>query len=187
MTGTPAPPIEPVEIAAGRLQLRPPSPADASDALLMLRDPDVAQWNAGPARLDLDEVQAWCLRGADWSDGTHATFSVLDATSGRLLGNVSVHQVDHAQRDAAIGYRVAPWARGQGVATDAVSAATRWAFGALGLVRIEIAHAVANPASCRVALKAGFPLEGTMRQAYVYGDGTRHDEHLHARLVTDAS
>jgi RimJ/RimL family protein N-acetyltransferase len=177
--------LEHVEIAAGRLQLRPPSPDDAADALLMLRDPEVALWNPGPPRLDLDEARAWCARGADWSDGTHATFSVHDATSGRLLGNVSVHQIDRAQRDAEIGYRVAPWARGQGVASDAVSAATRWAFGALGLVRIELAHAVANPASCRVAEKAGFLLEGTLRQAFVYGDGTRQDEHLHARLVTD--
>jgi RimJ/RimL family protein N-acetyltransferase len=151
----------------------------------MLSDPEVARWNPGPAPLDLDAARAWCARGADWSDGTHATFSVLDATSGRLVGNVSVHQVDHRQQDAEIGYRVAPWARGQGVATDAVSAATRWAFGALDLVRIEIAHAVANPASCRVALKAGFPLEGNLRQAFVYGDGTRHDEHLHARLASD--
>jgi RimJ/RimL family protein N-acetyltransferase len=185
MTDTSSSPIETVEIAAGRLQLRPPTNADAPDTLLMLRDPDVARWNPGPARVDLDEVTAWCARQADWTDGTHATFSVLDATSGRLLGNVSLHQIDHRQQDAEIGYRVAPWARSQGVATDAVAAAARWAFGALDLVRIEIAHAVANPASCRVALKAGFPLEGTLRQAYVYGDGVRHDEHLHARLATD--
>jgi RimJ/RimL family protein N-acetyltransferase len=109
---------------------------------------------------------------------------VLDATTGRLLGNVSLHKIDHEQRDAEIGYRVAPWARGQGVATDSVAAATRWAFGALDLVRIELAHAVANPASCRVAEKAGYQLEGTLRQSFVYA-GIRQDEHLHARLVTD--
>lgn len=177
--------IDHVEIAAGSLQLRPPGPRDAEDALLLLTDPDVALWNPGPDRLDLDEARAWCERGADWSDGTHATFSVLDATSGRLLGNVSLHKIDHVGGDAEIGYRVAPWARGRGVATDAVAAVARWAFGALGLVRIELGHAVANPASCRVAEKAGFRLEGTLRQAFVYGDGQRYDEHLHARLATD--
>jgi RimJ/RimL family protein N-acetyltransferase len=179
--------IEPVEIAAGRLQLRPPTEAEAPDALLMLRDPDVVRWNPGPAlhQLDLDEARAWCRRGADWSSGTHATFSALDATSGRLLGNVSLHKIDLEQQDAEIGYRVAPWARGVGVGTTAVAAATRWAFGALDLVRIELRHSLANPASCRVAVKAGYLLEGTLRQAYVYGDGVRHDEHLHARLSDD--
>ena len=177
--------IEHVEIAAGRLQLRPPSEADAAEALAMLRDPDIAQWNPGPDKLDLDGVRAWCLRGADWSDGSHATFAVLDATTGGLLGNVSLHEVDRAQQDAEIGYRTAPWARNRGVAADGVAAVARWAFAAVGLVRIEIRHAVVNLASCRVAEKAGFPCEGTLRQAYVYGDGMRYDDHLHARLSSD--
>jgi RimJ/RimL family protein N-acetyltransferase len=179
--------IEHVEIAAGRLQLRPPTVGEAADALTMLLDPDVAQWNPGPppAELDLDEARAWCRRGADWSDGTHVTLSVLDATTGRLLGNVSLHKIDREQQDAEIGYRVAPWARGRGVASGSVAAATRWAFGALDLVRVEAFHAVANPGSCRVAEKAGYLLEGTLRQSFVYGDGVRHDEHLHARLASD--
>jgi RimJ/RimL family protein N-acetyltransferase len=45
---------------------------------------------------------------------------------------------------------------------------------------------VANPASCRVAEKAGFRLEGTMRASFRAEDGQRYDEHLHARLATDA-
>ena len=48
-------------------------------------------------------------------------------------------------------------------------------------VRGDHYHAVANPASCKVALRAGFPLEGLLRQSFVYGDGQRYDEHLHAR------
>jgi hypothetical protein len=36
-----------------------------------------------------------------------------------------------------------------------------------------------------VALKAGYPVEGTLRQSYIYGDGRRYDEHLHARLASD--
>lgn len=183
---SPQPVLEPVEIAAGRLQLRPPAEADAADALLMLQDPDVRRWNPGPDSLDLEAARAWCRRGAEWSDGPHATFSVLDATTGQLLGNVSIHKLDLAQRDGEIGYRVAPWARGAGVGTAAVAAASRWAFGALGLLRIELCHAVVNAPSCRVAVKAGYLLEGTLRQAYVYGDGKRYDEHIHARLASDA-
>jgi RimJ/RimL family protein N-acetyltransferase len=179
--------IEPVEIAAGRFQLRPPSPADAADALAMLRDPDTLRWNPVPQVVDVETARQWCERCADWSQGDHATFTVHDATTARLLGNVSLWRVDLAdQRTAAVGYRTAPWARGQGVATAAVRAVTGWAFGALGLERIELPHAVENPASCRVAEKAGFALEGTMRGAFRAEDGTRHDEHLHARLATDS-
>jgi RimJ/RimL family protein N-acetyltransferase len=179
--------VEHVEIAAGRLQLRPPSPAEAADALAMLCDAETVRWNPVPRVVDLATAREWCERCADWSDGDHVTFSVLDAAAGRLVGNVSLWRLDLAdQRTAAVGYRTAPWARGQGVATAAVRAVTSWAFGALGLERIELPHAVENPASCRVAEKAGFALEGTMRGAFRAEDGTRHDEHLHARLHTDS-
>jgi RimJ/RimL family protein N-acetyltransferase len=178
--------IEHVEIAAGGWQLRPPSPEEAEDALVMLTDPLTVRWNEAPGVVDLDSARAWCERGADWSDGSHATFSVLEATTGRLAGNVSLWRVDLAdQRSAAIGYRTAPWARGRGVATAGVDAVTRWAFGSLGIERIELPHAVDNLASCRVAVKCGYPAEGVLRGAYRAPDGSRDDEHLHARLSTD--
>jgi RimJ/RimL family protein N-acetyltransferase len=177
--------IEHVEIAAGAWQLRPPSADEAADALAMLHDPLTVQFNPAPRVVDLATARAWCESGADWSDGSHATFSVLDATTGRLAGNVSLWEVDLARHVAAIGYRTAPWARGQGVATTAVAAVARWAFGALGMERISLPHDPENLASCRVAEKAGFRAEGTLRGAYRADDGTRHDEHVHARLSTD--
>ena len=172
-------------IETGRLVLRPPRAEEAADALELLGDPDVARWNPAPSVVDLDSAAAWSRRGADWSAGDHATFSVLDAATGAYLGVVSLHSIDPVQHDAEIGYRVTPRARGRGVATEAVTAATAWAFANLALVRIELAHAVDNPPSCAVALRAGYPLEGVLRQSFVYGDGRRYDEHLHARLAGD--
>ncbi len=177
--------IEHVEIAAGAWQLRPPSADEAADALAMLHDPSTLQFNDAPTVVDLDTARAWCESGADWSDGSHATFSVLDATTGRLVGNVSLWAVDLAAHQAAIGYRTAPWARGQGVATTAVAAVTRWAFGALAIERIELPHSPDNLASCRVAEKAGYVAEGTRRGGWRRADGSREDEHVHARLSTD--
>lgn len=177
--------IEHVEIAAGAWQLRPPSPDEAVDAMAMLVDPLTVRFNPAPTVVDLASARAWCERGADWTVGRHATFSVLDATTGRLAGNVSLWEIDLERRVAAVGYRTAPWARGRGVATAALGAAARWAFGALEIERISLPHDLDNLASCRVAEKAGFRAEGTLRGAYRADDGTRHDEHLHARLATD--
>ena len=44
---------------------------------------------------------------------------------------------------------------------------------------------MANPGSCRVAERAGYLLEGTLRDSHRYGDGRRYDEHVHGRLTTD--
>jgi RimJ/RimL family protein N-acetyltransferase len=66
-----------------------------------------------------------------------------------------------------------------------VRAVTVWAFISLALQRVQLFHAVGNEASCRVAEKAGYALEGRLRSATIYGDGLRHDDHLHARLAAE--
>ena len=152
----------------------------------LLTEPEVDRWNPAPAVHDLESAADWCRRGADWSSGGHATFSIVVEASGDLAGNVSVHNIDAEHRTADIGYRIAAAWRGRGVATAAVESATAYALAedGLDLFRIQLLHAVPNEPSCRVAAKAGFQLEGTLRSAGVY-DGERLDEHLHARLRSD--
>ena len=174
-----------IELNTGSERLRRPRLEDAEASLKILQEPGIALWNPVPAVVDIPSARAWCDRGADWSSGTHATFAVLDHASGKLMANVSLHAIDDEHLIGAIGYRVMEWASGRGVATRSLSAVTDWAFAELGLMRIQLQHAIANPASCRVADKCGYRLEGTMRSATVYGDGLRHDDHLHARLSTD--
>jgi RimJ/RimL family protein N-acetyltransferase len=62
---------------------------------------------------------------------------------------------------------------------------TRWAFAERGLARVQLEHAVPNLASCKVAVAAGFVLEGTARSAYAVPGAGREDCHIHGRLVTD--
>jgi RimJ/RimL family protein N-acetyltransferase len=50
---------------------------------------------------------------------------------------------------------------------------------------VQLYHAVENTASQRVAEKAGFTMEGRLRQSHRYGDGLHHDELLWGRLATD--
>jgi RimJ/RimL family protein N-acetyltransferase len=159
--------------------------SDAAGVLDMLTDAETRRWNPSSAVTDLDSAADWCRRMGDWSTGDHATWSVVDRATDAFVGSISIHSINPEQCDAEVGYRVLPRARGNGFAVEAVTAATAWAFDNLSLVRIELAHAVANAASCAVALRAGYPLEGVLRQSFVYGDGRRYDEHLHARLVTD--
>jgi [ribosomal protein S5]-alanine N-acetyltransferase len=66
-----------------------------------------------------------------------------------------------------------------------LSALSEFAFSDLGFHRLELVHSVANQASCRVAAKVGYALEGTMRGQSPHDDGI-HDAHLHARIASDA-
>jgi RimJ/RimL family protein N-acetyltransferase len=177
-------PREPFRLPAGDVVLRGTRSADAPDALEMFEDVEMARWYSGPAPLELSRVEEWCRSSSDWSSGEHATWAIADA-GDTMVGNLSLVRIDLSEGTAGIAYRVAARARGRGVATLAVSAATGWAFEALGLARIELEHAVANPASCRVAERSGYLLEGTKRASYRDDDGRRWDCHLHARLALD--
>lgn len=180
MTASPADRLVPV-VAAG-VVLRAFRPGDADDLVAAFADAEIARWNPGPA--GADAATEFMARRNDWSDATHASWAVAD-TSDRLVGSVSVHQIDPDQADAEIGYWVAPWGRRQGHATRAVVAACGFAFSRLGLHRVYLYHAVENWGSCAVATASGFVHEGTTRQSYRYPDGRYHDEHLHGILASD--
>ncbi|MFB7224560.1 GNAT family N-acetyltransferase [Streptomyces sp. NPDC056227] len=148
-------------------------------------DPLIALWNP-LATADRSDALVWLeSRDGGWDRGASASFAVLTATDGALLGSVTLRWVDRADGLAMIGYWTLPAARGRGVATRATRAVTNWAFRMADARRIEIAHAVGNEASCRVAHRCGYLPEGTLRDSHRFGDGAYHDEHLHARLATD--
>ena len=174
--------MQPFDLPAGDLLLRPWRPDDADAVLAAVRDPDLRRWN-DPGSGSPDGVRALLARRADWSGGEHCSWAV-DA-GGLLVGSVSLHSIDRAQGDAQIGYWTVAAARGRGIAARATDAVCSWAFPALALDRIELFHAVENAASGRVAAKAGFVLEGRLRRSHRYGDGARHDELLWSRLADD--
>ena len=173
------------ELTTADLVIRPPLPADAPSAFELMNDPDVRRWNPTRDCPDLATAELWCRDGADWSDGSHATWHAVDRLTGRMVGNVSLFAIETDDLVAKIGYRVLPAARGRGVARQMVDAVTRWAFTDRGLARVQLEHAVPHVASCRVALAAGFALEGTLRSAYAVPGGGREDCHVHGRLCTD--
>lgn len=102
---------------------------------------------------------------------------------GVALGNVGASAIERRHETAWISYWLAAEARGKGYATGALVAVADWAFED-GLYRLELGHRVNNPASCRVAIAAGFRAEGIEREKLRYG-AVRHDVETHARLAID--
>jgi RimJ/RimL family protein N-acetyltransferase len=176
--------VEPVELDAGALRLRPWREDDADDVVAAMQDPVMHLWNGLPATTRPDAL-AFLRRRGDWSTGDHASWAVTDPATGALLGSVSLHSIAVGQGNAQVGYWTVPAARGRTVAVRAVDAACRWAFAAVPLERVELCHAVENTASARVAEKAGFTLEGRLRRSFRYGDGLKHDELIWSRLADD--
>ena len=179
--------LEPVTLTAGDFLLRPPSTTERHAVLELGLDPDVRLWNPRCQITDEASAVADCVAGADWSDGSHATFSIIERATERYAGNIALHGIDPSAAQARVGYRISRWARGQGIATHALDAVAAWAFSQLPLRRILLTHAVENGASCRVADKAGFHLAEFLAVHKRFGDGLVHDEHLHIRSAEPAT
>jgi RimJ/RimL family protein N-acetyltransferase len=178
--------VEPTEITAGTLLLRPFRPSDIPEVHAACQDPALQRWVPVPVpytRADAEEfVGRTCPTG--WDRGEEATFAVLDAVSARLLGCVALHGASRADGLASIGFWCAPEARGRGVTTQAVRVVCRWAFAACDRARIEWYAEVGNHASRRVAEKAGFTIEGVLRSRLLHR-GRRTDAWIGSLLRRD--
>lgn len=166
------------------LLLRPWREEDAPAVFDAFQDPLLHQWHLRAAD-SVAEVRGWIAEWQRaWAEERNAQWAVVDAAGGGLLGRVALRGILLADGVAEVAYWTVAAARGRGVATRATAALARWALDGVGLHRLELSHAVANTASCRVAARAGFVLEGVKRSALRHADGW-HDMHLHARLSGD--
>jgi RimJ/RimL family protein N-acetyltransferase len=103
---------------------------------------------------------------AAWRERGGAPFAVVDASSGKLLGSMSVRWSDRENSVAEVGYWTRAEARGRGVAPRALRLVIGFAFGELGAERLQLRAEARNAASQRVAEKAGFAREGVLRSAH---------------------
>lgn len=170
------------DLHADGLLLRPWRAADVPIVVGAYEDPEIQRWHV--RTMTPAEAAGWVRSWAEsWSAGTGASWAVVEA--GTVVGRTGVPGLELPTGGGKVGYWVVPGARGRGIAVRALDAVTRWAFTEIGLHRLEIVHSVANAASCRVALRAGFELDGTRRAAGLHADGW-HDMHLHGRVVSSS-
>jgi RimJ/RimL family protein N-acetyltransferase len=176
--------MEPTEITAGRLHLRPWQASDEDAVYTACQDPDIQRWTTVPSPYTREDARRWVSSGApdQWRAGTATPFAVVDATTGELLASVGLHLIRGDRCE--VGYWCAPWARGQSVISDAVSVVSRWGFAELGMQRIEWVAAVGNWPSRAVAQKCGFTIEGLARMGMHYRGG-HIDAWVGALLTTD--
>ncbi|WP_406145997.1 GNAT family N-acetyltransferase [Streptomyces sp. NBC_01012] len=164
------------------LLLRPWRSEDAPVVLSAFGPEEMAR-QAGRSVTSVAEALEWiAARERERAAGSAYTWAVL--RDGAPLGSVAVAAVNHVHDTGWVSYWTVETARGTGIAVGGVRALARWAFGELDLYRLELGHRTNNPASCAVAVRAGFAPEGIDRKKLRYGD-VRYDVERHARLATD--
>jgi RimJ/RimL family protein N-acetyltransferase len=148
-------------------------------------DPAVARFTGVPAPYTAADARDWIGGHADErACGEAIHLAVVEADGGAPLGSVGLMGIDWDHLRGDVGYWIGPWGRGHEAAPRAVRLLAAHGFEALGLQRIEIVPYADNPASQRVAEKAGATREGVLR-SYFVARGTRHDCVMYSLLPDD--
>lgn len=96
--------------------------------------------------------------------------SFVVEADGATVGSAGLHGIDWFDRHAEAGISLAPHARGQGVGTAAIRQLVEYGFVRGNLRRIHLQAIASNGAAIRVYEKAGFVVEGRLREhAWVRG------------------
>lgn len=165
-----------ISISTERLVLRPFEEADIKALVEMMNDEHVIAWTNAPQPYTEADGRAWVgrLAPAERTEGRGIVFAVTEFLTQRLVGFLHLKDTDWRIRATEIAYVTAPWARGEGYASEASLAVTQWLFRDQGFERLELRTAADNVASQQVAQKIGCLSEGILRSASI---ARTRDEH----------
>lgn len=156
------------------IELQPFTQEDFSRLLEWSPTPEfLMQW-AGPYfTFPLDEAQLEeYLRGAAGESPVRRIFKVVETGTGAVIGHVELGTISYANRSATI-HRVLlgdPTYRGQGIGLEMVRRIQEIAFGEMGLHRLDLVVFDFNESARRCYEKAGFRVEGHLRECRRVGD-----------------
>jgi RimJ/RimL family protein N-acetyltransferase len=158
-----------ISISTERLVLRPLEEADVPAYTEMLNDEQVVAWTSVPHPYTEEHARRWIGEGApaERTEGRGIVLAVTEFLTQRLVGALRLHHTDWRIRSAEVSYVVAPWARGEGYATEATLAVAQWLFRDQKFERMELRTAADNAASQQVAQKIGCISEGVLRGAFI--------------------
>ncbi|MFJ9541518.1 GNAT family N-acetyltransferase [Streptomyces sp. NPDC101225] len=170
-----------ISISTERLVLRPLDEDDVPALAAMMNDEQVGAWTDVPQPFTEDRARSWITdhAPAERVAGRGLDLAVAEFLTQRLVGVVRLARTDWHVRSTEMSYIVAPWARGEGYASEAALATAQWLLGDQKFERIELRTAADNTASQQVAQKIGCISEGVLRGACIAhvraDDGTWSD------------
>jgi ribosomal-protein-alanine N-acetyltransferase len=159
---------------SGAVLLREFTQEDLPMVLDLATDPYVPLIGTLPARATPEEGLSWIDRNRRrWAEGAGFSFAVAEASTGRAVGGAGLWLRELASGRGSAGYSIAPSARRRGLATDALTALTAFAWSVPGLLRVELHIEPWNRASVRTAERAGYRREGLLRSHLEIGGRPR--------------
>jgi RimJ/RimL family protein N-acetyltransferase len=162
-----------------RLRVRSPLPGDGPQMHAAVNESleELSPWMPWPGEHETVEDSEASVRRARARFLERSDLQMLLFLKGTntLVGSSGLHRIDWSVPKFEIGYWCRTRFAGRGYVTEAVRGITAFAFDALGARRVEIRCDSRNLPSAGVAERAGFGLEGKLRNNEKSTDGDLRD------------
>lgn len=157
-------------IEAGRVILRWISEEDVDALYAIFSNPEVMRYWSTTPLLDKDAATALLTDIHDsFNRRTLMKWGVARRDNDELIGTATLFNLDLTHRRAEVGYALGRAYWGKGYIQEALQALLAYAFGELGLHRIEADVDPRNAASIRTLERLGFQREGYLRERWQVG------------------
>jgi RimJ/RimL family protein N-acetyltransferase len=154
-----------------RLVLREIADHDVDAVFAMERDAVAMRYWSHPPMQERSEAEASVRRAKGFfPDRVGLRWSVARPSDDWMLGHVSLFNFSEQSGRADLGYGLAREHWRQGFMHEALTAVVDYAFGPLGLRRLEADTDPRNLASLRALERLGFAREGLLRERWQVGD-----------------
>ncbi|SFS58840.1 GNAT family N-acetyltransferase [Marininema halotolerans] len=165
----------PYSLETERLFLRQPEPGDGAQLFEAVEESreELERWlewfKTNPNAMDVEaKLRAYrihCL------ERTHLIYQMIRKEDQQMLGTCGLYRIDWSVPRFEIGYWIRTGATGQGLVTEAVYRLMKVAFVEFNAQRVEIRCDAENKRSSQVAERAGFTLEGILRNEMRSSEG----------------
>jgi len=169
-----------------RIRLRGVEKEDLPLFVEWLNDPEVTEGLMFFQPLSYAEEMRWFENLANLPASEHPlAIEIQDGDNWRMIGDCGFHNISQINRSAEVGIFIGDkslWNKGYG--TETMQLLLKYGFESLNLNRISLVVYDDNPRALHAYEKAGFMLEGRLRQAK-YKHGRYGDELLMSTLRSE--
>ena len=176
-------------LSDGVITLRGTVPSDAQSIFdYIVDDPEIHEYTTVPLPYLREYADEAISNWAAWFAAKEVMqFAIVgdgNVGDGAIIGQITLHHVNHFDHYTEIGYLMSAAARGRGYISRAISLVSDYCF-EIGFRRVEAIVATDNPASQRVVEKCGFVREAELISRLTNRDGSQSNAVMFRKLATE--
>ncbi len=160
--------IAPKLIESARVSVRPVAESDLPSLLAVNNDEEVVRFLGHAPWQAMADAEGWFARISKLqASGSALEFVIAERITGSVIGRCGLFDFEEVNAHAALGYILGRAHWGQGYMREALTVLIHFAFGEMGLRRLEARVEAQNTASTGLLRRLGFTKEGVLRERWI--------------------